>query len=269
MAKPRDSRRAPEALTANMVLSLAGSRVAVSLTVPSAVVEIGDTLPAVRALTSAVVATAEAKEAAEGRAISCRKGCGACCRQIVPIAPVEARRLRALVEALPEPRRSAVRDRFAEASRRLDEAGIAEELRRPEGMTPEEVKSIGLAYFALGIACPFLEDESCSIHPDRPIVCREYLVTTPAENCNDPSPETIRRVPLAGSVARALGRVDSKAESVRYVALSLVVDGPESPVAPERRPGPLWIEAILKQLTGQSVPSNGPPSGPKIANPRG
>jgi Fe-S-cluster containining protein len=34
--------------------------------------------------------------------------------------------------------------------------------------------------------CPFLEDESCSIHPDRPLVCREYLVTSPAELCAGP-----------------------------------------------------------------------------------
>ncbi len=43
-------------------------------------------------------------------------------------------------------------------------------------------------YFHLGIACPFLEDESCSIHADRPISCREYLVTSPAVNCADPKP---------------------------------------------------------------------------------
>src|SRR5262249_25604325 len=31
---------------------------------------------------------------------------------------------------------------------------------------------------------PFLEDESCSIYADRPLICREYLVTSPAEDCS-------------------------------------------------------------------------------------
>jgi hypothetical protein len=33
-------------------------------------------------------------------------------------------------------------------------------------------------YFLQGVACPFLEAESCGIHPDRPLACREYLVTS-------------------------------------------------------------------------------------------
>ena len=46
-------------------------------------------------LVNAVVAAAEA-----GKAISCRKGCGACCRQLVPISRTEAERLLSTVAAL-------------------------------------------------------------------------------------------------------------------------------------------------------------------------
>src|SRR5207247_476070 len=47
-----------------------------------------------------------------GGAVSCSKGCGACCRQVVPVSEVEAYHLRDLVESMPEPRRSAVKTRF-------------------------------------------------------------------------------------------------------------------------------------------------------------
>ena len=41
------------------------------------------------------------------------------------------------------------------------------------------MRILGREYFQLGIPCPFLEEESCSIYHDRPITCREYLVTSP------------------------------------------------------------------------------------------
>ena len=115
-----------------------------------------------------------------GKSISCKAGCGACCRQLVPITPTEAYNLRDLIESLPEPRRSDIRARFAEARRKLDEAGLLEKLLHPETVG-DELRAVGMEYFRLGIACPFLEAESCSIYPDRPIACREYLVTSPAE----------------------------------------------------------------------------------------
>ena len=43
---------------------------------------------------------------AEGKQISCRAGCGACCRQLVPVAEAEAYDLQKQVEDLPEPRRT-------------------------------------------------------------------------------------------------------------------------------------------------------------------
>ncbi len=99
----------PEFLTANLMLSLSGERVRVEMTVPSGAVGLREILPACRSLTEAIVASAEKAEAAEGRHVSCRKGCGACCRQLVPISEVEARQIRDLVDDLHEPRRSEVR----------------------------------------------------------------------------------------------------------------------------------------------------------------
>ena len=68
----------------------------------------------------------------------------------------------------------------------------------------DDIGPLITAYFRLGIACPFLESESCSIHRDRPLVCREYLVSSPSEHCADPVRGTIERVPLAGGLSRRL-----------------------------------------------------------------
>jgi len=37
------------------------------------------------------------------------------------------------------------------------------------------------------VPCPFLENESCGIHPIRPLACREYLVVSDPELCRDPA----------------------------------------------------------------------------------
>jgi Fe-S-cluster containining protein len=248
----------PETVTARGVLSLSGVRVGVEITVPTRAVGLGEVLPAFRSLAGMIVDQAERTEVAEGRKVSCRKGCGACCRQLVPIAEVEARQVLALVEGLPEPWRSEVRARFVEASRRLDQAGLRDGILHPGRLTLDQARSIGMDYFRLGIACPFLEDESCSIHQDRPIACREYLVTTPAEHCSSPSAESVRCVPLPGEASQALRKVGA-ASGAPWVPLSLAIEWAEAhPDDLPPRPGPEWVGEFMKHLAGREIPP--PPS---------
>ena len=156
-------------------------------------------------MTETVVATAVTDVQRSGQSISCRKGCGACCRQVVPISEAEAHHLDDVIERMSEPRRSDVRTRFVQARKRFESAGLLDRLRRPGDMDDEQRRSLALDYFRQGVACPFLEDESCSIWPDRPLACREYLVTSPAENCSRPLEEPVVSVRMPGRVSVALG----------------------------------------------------------------
>ena len=74
-----------------------------------------DLLPAAREISGHATALALDRERAAGRAISCRAGCGACCRQLVGISVVEAESLARLIAAMPEERAAVIRDRFAAA----------------------------------------------------------------------------------------------------------------------------------------------------------
>lgn len=85
-------------------------------------------------------------------------------------------------------------ERFAAAVRALEERGLldASTPRGRQALVCSTSQNAGTAwddvsrrYFAAGIACPFLEDECCSIYDDRPMTCREYGVTTPPERCAD------------------------------------------------------------------------------------
>src|SRR6478752_1252411 len=128
--------------TATLRLTVGELKIAHPITVPSAAVPATEIVPALQGLVNAVVAAAEA-----GQAISCRKGCGACCRQLVPISRTEGERLLWLVEAMPTERRAALTTRFAAAEAAIDRAGLKERGERSD-------RELSLAYFALGIPCP-------------------------------------------------------------------------------------------------------------------
>lgn len=144
-----------------------------------------------------------------GGAISCKKGCGACCRQAVPVSAPEAWLLADLVASMPPPRRKTVLERFEAAREKLDATGFLERSLE-KGSSLEDFRTLGLDYFRLGIPCPFLEEESCSIHPYRPNSCREYLVTSPAENCAEVGRMPVRTIPVYHSVTEPLAEVAAK-----------------------------------------------------------
>lgn len=182
-----------------------------------------EALPAARTIADGVTRIALDHARAAGNAASCQRGCTSCCRQIVPLAPVEAVRLAEVVEALPDAKRRAVKRRFEEIVKRMEDAGLLDR-RAPRGRTAlqsaastpyDRWEDVSLRYFAMRIDCPFLEDEACTVYPERPMACREYHVTTPPELCAtlDPRLETTPRpVRMGEALARlsneALGRSD-------------------------------------------------------------
>lgn len=232
-------------IVGQLVLMLAGEPVTLELTVPDEPMTVEGALPILQGLSDLFTDRAVARSEREGRAISCRAGCGACCRQLVPVSASEARRLAHLVEGMEEPTRSRVRRRFSEALCALDEAGLLDRLRDPdEAARPE----LGVEYLRQGVACPFLEEESCSIRPDRPLACREYLVTSPRENCRDPSALPVAVVSLEADPSQALLRAEADAGwSALVLSLQLAKERPASGV---KRRGP----DMLRHLLGRLVP---------------
>jgi Fe-S-cluster containining protein len=221
------------------------------MAVPTGTMPLRLMLPLFHETADALISLAVKAARAEGGTVSCRAGCGACCRQLVPIAPVEARRLCERIDAMPEPRRTTVRERFAAAEARLTAAGLRDRLLRRGSPAPGGLRALGLEYFALGIACPFLENESCSIYADRPGACREYLVVSPAANCSTPTTETVRKVPMPLKVSNALMTLEhaGATPSNQWVPLSLapVWAGSAAPEPPPRR-GTEWTGALLAAL---------------------
>jgi len=202
--------------------------------VPVGSVRPDELLPFMYHADNAVIGAAIAKSEANGKHVSCQKGCSACCRaQPVPVTPAEAHAIALFVEGLPEPRRTEVRSRFTERVARLKAAGLLDLLMREVPvLDKEQARAAAHSYFALGLVCPFLEDDACSIHPTRPFVCRQYLVTSPAELCADPLRNPVEVVPMpvkgAGAMLAAAAPVAGREQLTIPLVTALEYDARHS-----------------------------------------
>jgi Fe-S-cluster containining protein len=220
--------------------------------VPVGSMHLREVLPFARALSDAVVNATENLLQADGKTISCKKGCGACCRHLVAISEVEARRIAELVSNFDELRQSELRARFATAIAKFDEANLLESLLNREILTSEQYEALCEEYFAQQIACPFLEDESCSIHEERPITCREYLVTSPAEYCAKPKLHQIDRVRVPIRVFNAVARCQTAPTEhleERWVPLILALEWAKNPDEPPAVEGEKLFGEFLGHLS--------------------
>ncbi len=232
---------------ARIALSVLGQSLVVEADAPTGTVRVEELLPLMYAVDNAIIDVAVKAIESDGRNVSCCKGCSACCRaQPVPITPPEAFALAQLVDALPEPRRSEVRARFADRVARLQAAGLFDLFLRLVPVTSNErARTAASDYFHLGLVCPFLENDACSIHPHRPFVCRQYLVTSPAELCNDPLANPVEVVPIPVRPARALLAAAEPVAGEAQLTIPLVLALEYAERQPQPRTGD--ADTILQQ----------------------
>ena len=238
--------------TGRVQFSIGGEPIEMQLSVPTKPVKLARMLPIFQQMTDSFLEIGVGKAENEGKTISCRAGCGACCRQLVPVSEAETLLLSEVVENMEEPRRSRVKKRFDDACRRFSEIGWTRRVDASDTLPDDELQKLADDYFREGIPCPFLEDESCSIHPDRPLACREYLVTSPAENCTNPTPETIEKVRLLFMISETILNLENREnrKPINFVPLifALAFARHNAPSFKEK-PGTEWAADFFQELT--------------------
>ena len=238
-----------ETITGQGILNISGTQVEVSVTVPLAPVKAKQMLPIFHQLTNTIVDVGEQNSIAAGNKISCGIGCGACCRQLVPISVSEAYQLHDLVETMPEPRRQIIKEKFAAAIEKIQTAGLHEDLLEAKDLTPDQRLQLALKYFYVGVPCPFLEAESCSIHPDRPVVCREYLVTSDPKFCADPLTKKIEGVTIPAAMSKVLYEIGGQGETL-WIPMTWALDWAENHEdETQARTGQEWMGEIFKRIS--------------------
>ena len=223
MAGDTSNEPVQQAVKATFSLPIGGTSLQASVQLPAGRTTLTQILPVVQNLENAIVGRVAEEAQAAGSPLSCRAGCGACCRQLVPISLFEAEALTEWLKTLPEDRLAVLRERFHRALTALRDAGVLEGILEGDWMRDDQhTTQVAIDYFHAGVACPFLEDESCSIHPIRPLSCREYLVTSPPELCQDPSVNNVAGVQLPLRLSRAMFAFGQQIEQDRRGWIPLV-----------------------------------------------
>jgi len=192
-----------------IALNTPAGQLTTAVEVPTGFVPVTAIVPLMRRLGAEAQAMEERRIVESGKTISCQKGCAACCRMMIPLSSPEAFALRDHVRSLSDEQQRRIADRMAQAESVLKEQGLWPELvemgetTQPPG--DEALEPVNRAYYSLRLPCPFLEHEICSIYEERPAACRELLVTSPAEWCQDLIANPVEPLPVAVRMSPALG----------------------------------------------------------------
>jgi Fe-S-cluster containining protein len=239
-----------------VTLNTPAGRLTTAIDVPTGFIPITAIVSVTRRL-GEEAARLEVQQAMEaGQTISCQMGCAACCRMLVPLSPPEAFALREYVGQLPMDRRTHLLNRLNDTKDRVKRAGLWDRLNEvAEASRPvpdEELDPINRAYYALRIPCPFLENEMCSIYEARPAACRELLVTSPPELCQDLVQNPVTPLPVSMRIGSILGQVLGRLTNSppRLIPLPMALEWAERHEEESRRtwPGSSLLDQVLDSM---------------------
>jgi len=125
--------------------------------VPAGQCNLTQLLPVIQAIDDSFIAEVTAQISEAGLHVSCKAGCGACCRQMVPLSIFEAEALTNWIRSLPEERQQELAQRFHQALLKLAAGGLIERMVTEDWLAEtESARKLVLDYFYQRVPCPFL-----------------------------------------------------------------------------------------------------------------
>ena len=151
-------------------------------------------VPMARNLLDLMVTRRISDLSARGLNIACHKGChAACCHYLISVSVPEALMIVTEMQALPTDECNRIVN-----SCRASAESIQRQMAKGDIVAGGNVARDNLLhwYRELNIACPFLEDNCCTIYDHRPIVCRECLAVGSPDQCRLDTEQTHLRLPI-------------------------------------------------------------------------
>lgn len=203
------------------------------VTPPDGEVSFVDILPEIYTIHADIISATIRKNKNDGIVTKCSKGCSTCCRQLITISIHEAILLVYLVDMLNSEERNRIRHSFDEILSKIEQHNFLKDLiyfHIDNFEDKDAIINIQKEYWELQLACPFLVDNSCSIYPYRPLICREYLVSSEPQKCSElfNNNHYVHRVRLTHNFASAAASFDGvEAIKTRAIPLPIIflIDG--------------------------------------------
>lgn len=170
-----------------------------------------------------------------GQAVSCRPRCSTCCNHEVWITAAEHRDVEHAIDALPDAVQDRIRTRARAISERLQDAGAADWPTQDHAMR----------YFGLGEPCPLLIDDACAVRDVRPLVCRNYIVSSDPAECTDPGSEQFVRIRRRYPVVRGFDAITEVFGETKTSLIDALLTSAPAPIT-ERHSGGALAEHLVR-----------------------
>lgn len=204
-----------------------------AVTPPDGKVSFVDILPEIYMIYTTVLESTLAEQSTKGVVPSCSNGCDICCYQLITVSIHEAILLAYIVDNLGTAEKKRLKTSFANILITLEKNNLLKDLidfHTNHFGDKELISSIQKEYWNLKLSCPFLLDNSCSIYPYRPLICRQYLVSSDPVCCKGSfkNDHLVTRIPLTHDFASAAASFDGEeAITTRGIPLPIIflIDG--------------------------------------------
>jgi Fe-S-cluster containining protein len=213
----------PYAGTINLDLDILDEQLHFCIGVGDERVALADIVPLAHQISARIADVVIARDRRQGPDIACRKGCSYCCQShLVPLAVPEAFRLTEYIYSRPRDLRDAMLRLCLLAAKDI----LSEE--PPEFTAPRAetdsndslsfLPDLSRWYVGLGVSCPFLSENICTIYENRPSACRDHFAYGDGRACADTDvlTEPVRMpVPMVEVLGQLAGEFeDSEVEAV-------------------------------------------------------
>ncbi len=227
--------------------------------------KLSDIIPLARTISEKLSLAVVEELRRNGTIVTCHKGCSACCSYLVPLSVPEAFRLREEVLAMPEERARNTLQLCLDSAKRILDSKFQEyganELTHKN--TPIRINQLSKWYAELKLTCPFLSDGICTSYEQRPIACREHLVTSSALLCEAQQADEPDVVKMPVSILECVGQLTAELEQsdVEAVMLPLALPWAQENLERSERtwPAVTMVERFVEILKETMSKSNHQP----------
>ena len=102
------------------------------------------------------------------------------------------------------------------------------------------------AYYAMQEPCPLLVDGRCSVRNIRPLVCREYLMSSAPQNCFEPTLEHVVKIRRRRHVSAGFQRVSARFDEAEWRLLPVALRDAPDAAAAKTMSGPKMATLLLR-----------------------
>ena len=228
----------PNAGTINLDLDILDEHLHFRIGVGDERVALADIVPLAHRISARIADVVIARDRRQRSDIACRKGCSYCCQShLVPLAVPEAFRLTEYIYSRPRDLRDSMLRMCLLAARDI----LNEE--PPEFIVPRAetdlndsssfLSDLSKWYVGLGVSCPFLSENICTIYENRPSACRDHFVHGGGTSCAD-TDVVIEPVKMPVPMVEVLGQLAGEFEDREVEAVILPLT-------------PLWCEQNVER----------------------